>query len=214
MIEKAELFQKYDLIIYLGFPILKIKTKEVINEDELKFIKNLIKVPHHNYDFKLSKSDNILNNKELKRIKEFIWEYFCGYVDNILEIENQFYMSNSWASIHKKGNFHPNHAHPNAIFSSVFYASVSAGSSKFIFTTTKPSIQEGFNFQYKVTNYNIFNSPSWRLPVEAGDLLIFPAHMQHESSPYDGDADRIMLGQSYFFRGRIGTEGEYNSLEL
>ena len=204
----------YELIPYLGLPILKIKTDELLTDDELKFLKDLSKITYvdDSFTFDLTRSDNILNNKELTRVKVMIQKYFDEYVTNTLQIDNKFYMCNSWATIQRRGNAHPNHAHPNAIFSSVFY--VAAKDSKIIFTTKRPSIQEGFNFDYNIIEWNIFNSPTWKLPVETGDIIIFPGQMQHESAMYTGDEERIMIGSSYFLTGTVGTEETYNTLHL
>ena len=205
--------EKKQLEVFCGYPIFKIKTGETLNEDELKFFKSLTTVPHFEKDvskIKLTNSDNILNNIELKRIKALISECFFDYVDNILEVENQFYMCNSWGTIQKKDDFHPNHTHKNAMFSSVFY--IHAENSSIIFNAEKSKIQEGFFFEYNVKNYNIFNSVWWEVPVETGDIIIFPGELAHESKTYDGSGNRMIIGSSYFIKGKLGTKNNYNLL--
>jgi hypothetical protein len=207
--------EKKQLEVFCGYPIFKTKTGETLNEDELKFFKSLTTVPHFKKDVtktKLTKSDNILNNIELKRIKYLILENFFDYVDSVLEIENQFYMCNSWGAIQKKDDFHPNHTHTNAIFSSVFY--IHAENSSIIFNADKSKIQEGFFFDYNVKNYNIFNSLSWEVPVETGDIIIFPGQLQHESKTYDGGGDRMIIGSSYFLKGKLGKKDNYNLISI
>ena len=202
----------YQLIPYLGHPILKIQTGELLANDEIKFLKNLNKVTYQDRDFQLTRSDNILNNKELLRVKTMIKKYFDDYVTNTLQVDNEFYMCNSWATFQKKGDAHPNHAHSNAIFSSVYYPN--AKDSKIIFTCPMPRIQEAFNFQYDILDWNIFNSPSWQIPVESGDIIIFPGQVHHETPVYDGEGERMMIGASYFLKGTLGTEKTYNTIHL
>jgi len=207
--------EKKQLEVFCGYPIFKTKIGEILNEDELKFFKSLTTVPHQEKDItkiKLTKSDNILNNIELKRIKYLILENFFDYVDNVLEIENQFYMCNSWGTSQKKDDFHPNHTHTNAIFSSVFY--IHAENSSIIFNVDKSKIQEGFFFDYNVKNYNIFNSLWWKVPVETGDIIIFPGQLQHESRSYGGTGDRMLIGSSYFIEGELGTKDDYNLISI
>ena len=79
------------VIPFCGYPICIIKTNEILNDDELSFLKSLDNKQHMetlNTRTKLTKSVNILNNIELTRIKDFVWKYFCDYVDNVLEVEN------------------------------------------------------------------------------------------------------------------------------
>ena len=201
------------VIPFCGYPIYKISTGETLDAAELRFLKNLDKTSKHKETkTKLTKGANILNNKELYRIKGIIWNNFVDYVDSVLEIENQFYMCNSWGAIQKKDDFHPNHTHTNAIFSSVFY--IHAENSSIIFNADKSKIQEGFFFEYNVENYNIFNSLSWEVPVETGDIIIFPGQLQHESKTYDGGGDRMIIGSSYFLKGKLGTKDNYNLISI
>jgi hypothetical protein len=208
-------FSKNTLEVFCGYPIFKIKTGETLNEDELKFFKSLTTVPHFKPDvtkIKLTKRDNILNNIELKRIKALISECFFFYVDNILEVENQFYMCNSWGTSQKKDDYHPNHTHRNAMFSSAFY--IHAENSSIIFNTEKSKIQEGFFFEYNIKNFNIFNSISWEVPVKTGDIIIFPGQVKHHTPIMTGSNDRMIIGSNFFLKGKLGTKDNYNLISI
>ena len=171
-------------------------------------MKNLNKVTYQDRDFQLTRSDNILNNKEF--VKDYsIDDHIEAYRVSESKIEEGL---SSWATFQKKGDAHPNHAHSNAIFSSVYYPN--AKDSKIIFTCPMPRIQEAFNFQYDILDWNIFNSPSWQIPVESGDIIIFPGQVHHETPVYDGEGERMMIGASYFLKGTLGTEKTYNTIHL
>ena len=201
------------VVPFCGHPIYKIATNDVLNKDELAFLKSIPEqstIPDRKV--KLLEGSNILNNKELHRIKNLIWNHFDDYVKNILEIQNKFYMCNSWGTIQKKGNQHPNHKHPNAIFSSVFY--VKAQDSFVKFFSEKSMIQEGFYFEYDIKKYNQFNSSSWELPVSSGDIIFFPGQLSHESKVHDLSSERIVIGSSYFAKGTYGTPEDYDDIDL
>ena len=92
------------VVPFCGHPIYKISTDDMLNKDELAFLKSIPEQSKYPYrKVKLLEGSNILNNKELHRIKNLIWNHFDDYVKNILEIQNKFYMCNSWGTIQKKG---------------------------------------------------------------------------------------------------------------
>lgn len=208
---------KRTLLTFTGAPILVINSGVLPTEQELNFCRNLDTRDHLgdenavNNAIRLSKESNLLSNyTELDRIKHLLLNCFNDYVDNILEIENQFYMCNSWCTIQKKGDFHPSHTHPNAIFSAVYYAKSDKSILKF--STIKSKIQESFYFEYKIKKHNIFNSSGWRLQVNSGDVVIFPGDLNHESLILKDEQERIIIACSFFARGVFGRNNNYNDI--
>lgn len=197
---------------FLGYPIAIISLGNFVDKNAVQFIKDLSFTKHPDADLKLSKDAHILQNKQLKELKYIICSAFNNYVDNVLEVENQFYMCNSWCTIQKKDEFHPAHVHANAIFSSVFY--FETDDTSLSFESNRSKIQEGFAFEYKIKNFNVYNAAQWFLPVKQGDLLIFPAELRHRTFPYKGENERIVIGSSYFIEGELGTDSNYNSVNI
>lgn len=197
---------------FLGYPIARVNLDTFVDKGTIQFIKDLSYTHHKDAGLRLSKDAHILQNKKLKELKYVICSAFNNYVDNVLEVENQFYMCNSWCTFQKVNDFHPAHVHPNAIFSSVYYLQTDNTSLQFESNTSK--IQEGFAFEYKIKNFNHFNSAKWSLPVKQGDLLIFPGELSHKTFPYSGEKERIIIGSSYFIEGEIGLDANYNSINI
>ena len=204
------------VIPFSGYPICKINTNNLLTKKELSFLKNLKKksslYSSNVTNLKLSSETNILDYKELKKIKNLIWDNFDDYINNVLQIENQFYICNSWCTIQNKGDYHPPHFHSNHIFSAVYYAQ--ANKSEIKFTINRSKIQEGFFFEYKIKNYNIYNAASWTFEVNSGDLIIFPGELQHESTVCESDDERVMVGSSYFIKGNLGSKERYNDISI
>tara|TARA_A100001015_G_scaffold154319_1_gene171274 strand:+ start:49 stop:699 length:651 start_codon:yes stop_codon:yes gene_type:complete len=195
-----------------GYPIVKTNINSSVSEDIIKFIKLQAKTKDPVTLFNLTNDAHILQNEKLKEIKKSIWSNFCNYIDNILEIENEFYLCNSWCTYQNKNNFHPTHSHPNAIFSSVYY--LNTDKTVLQFTLPRSKIQEGFFFDYKIKNYNYFNSSTWSIPAEEGDLILFPGELAHQTTPYKGSKPRIIIGSSYFIQGELGLNKHYNSINI
>jgi uncharacterized protein (TIGR02466 family) len=151
----------------------------------------------------------LLEAPELKRVREYFDKKVKEYTDEILEIENEFYMTQSWSTINYTGYNHPTHNHPNAILSLVYYVDCESGE----FYTDRLT-QQGYNFNYKVKKYNIHNSPRWKMPVKSQDILIFPAWLPHGSTINNSDKDRLVIGSNYFVKGIMGNEQEGSILEI
>ena len=212
-------YQETELTVvpFAGYPICLIKTNKHLTNKELSFFDSLEQREREagflgQRPFDLTCQDNILNNKELKKVKKFIFDYFNEYVEKVLEIDNKFVMCNSWGTLQNKGSFHPLHSHRNAFFSSVYY--INAEESSITFSTQKSKIMEGYYVDYKIKNYNCFNSTSWKLDIESGDLVIFPGELAHHSEPNQSKNKRKIIGASYFIKGTLGVETDYNRMTV
>jgi len=190
-------------IFFGALPIFRLDGVYKPNENDINYLKS-IKYTQDNNGFKLSDSVNILDNLQLVDIKKCIEYNFNEYKKNILEIENDFYISQSWSTINKKNSMHTKHNHPNTLFSCVLY--VKAINSGITFYNKKSAIQQAFNFSYKIKEYNIHNSSTWKLPVSTGDMVIFPGHIEHSSFVNENDDERIIVGANFFIKGEIGIK--------
>ena len=150
------------------------------------------------------KNVSLLKNKTLAPLKQFIIKKANEYIRDILEIKDQIYLVHSWSTINPTHAFHEPHEHPNAFISIVYYAQCIDGALRFHLIT--PSIREGFNFQYTVNKFNIYNSPTCDLLVHTGDIVLFPGHIRHGSVPNKSLTPRITIGANFFIKGKLGSE--------
>ena len=123
----------------------------------------------------LSETISLLENKTLVSLKKFIIEKAQEYAQNVLEIKDQIYLTQSWSTINPINAFHQVHSHPNTLISLVYYAQCTSGNLQFNLDTT--SIRECFNFEYTINKFNIYNSQRWAIPVKTGDIVLFPGHI-------------------------------------
>ena len=201
---------KPEIIPFHALPIYKESTSFVLNEEEKEVIvdgefrKALSKQGNA-----ISKSAEVLDDEKLVRLKTHILTVFNDYITNHLQIENQFYLTQSWTAINHKGDAHHSHIHPNTVFSCVYYVQANSGDLQIKMPVSR--IQEGYNLSYKVIQQNIFNSRTINLSVKTGDVVIFPGWCEHQALPNEDDSPRIILGTNYFVTGSFG---DYDNKDL
>ena len=110
-----------ELINLKAIPIAYERNVYHLNKKELNVIKK-IKYRKPKQGFFLSKTTSLLENKTLTPFKKFIFEKAKEYARNILEIDDQIYLTQSWSTINTTNAFHKPHDHPNTFLSLVYYA--------------------------------------------------------------------------------------------
>ena len=208
-----------DIVNLKPIPIGYEKQAYQISKKELKIIKNIKYLSPNKddyfgwgWDFNLSKSGTLLENKGLTNLKNFFIQKAKEYTQDILQIKDEIYLTQSWSTLNKTDAFHRPHNHPNTFLSLVYYVQCEDGFISFDLNTS--SLCEGFNFQYTVDKSNVYNSQIWRLPVTTGDLVLFPGHIYHGTTPNRSKQSRIILGANFFIKGVLGTEGDKSIIKI
>ena len=142
----------------------------------------------------------ILDAPELKKIRTFIETKLNEYVTHVLGSKDKFVITQSWFNKSKKGESHSEHSHPNSIVSGVWYPVINKQLPPLQFMKT-PSKQIVFN----VEKYNNFNSETFLLPLNPGELVIFPSTLSHSVPPNKYDEERISLSFNTWVKGNMGT---------
>ena len=192
-----------ELLNIKAIPIAHDKKVHYLNKKELNIVKK-IKYRKPDKGFYLSETITLLENKTLAPLKKFIIEKAEEYKRDVLEIKDQIYLTQSWSTINTPNAFHNPHTHPNTFISIVYYAQCEGGFLFFDLNTS--SIKECFNFMYTIKNYNIYNSDTWKLQVQTGDIVLFPGHIRHGSLVNKSSIPRIIVGANFFIKGKLGSK--------
>ena len=199
-----------------ALPVYKEETNFVLTKDELNvLLKQEYRLGTSGENVKITTSDTLLENDKLKRVKIFILSRFNHYVENVLQIENCFYLTQSWCAMNGKESSHHLHTHPNTILSCVYYANAShddGGELQLKFQRSR--LQEGFFFSYERKEPNIFNTRATDIKVKTGDIVIFPGWVDHQSLPNKSDDERIIIGTNYFAMGQLGKHENKDYIEI
>lgn len=194
---------KPELLQLFPTPVLIVKYEDNF-EDELKFIKNL------DYDRKNTNDDNellnrqstntfLLEQKELSKIKTFIEECLRFYSEKVFEYSQEFVITQSWANKNEKGQSHHEHVHPNSIISGVFYFQIDERLPPIEFKKDNQN-----QFSLNIRNFNNFNSHKFLLPLNSGELILFPSTLTHSVPANKSDQERISLSFNTFAKNNIG----------
>ena len=179
-----------------------------ITEKEIKFI--IKQETRANGGNTTSVDNNILENKEMKKLKQFIDKSLKEYFLNIHVPKNNVepYITQSWCNYTKEGQFHHKHAHPNSYISGVFYVQADKTKDKIYF------YKEGYKrIKIPAKEYNPFNSDSWWFETETNDLVIFPSNLVHMVEKVIGK-ERISLSFNTFLKGYIGEDLDLTGLHI
>ena len=98
----------------------------------------------------------------------------------------------TWVNISRKGNFNYDHAHPGKFFSCVYY--VKGGQHKGNINFTTPVEAHAYTIHnHMVAGHNSFTGNALSIPPITGELIIFPAWLNHSVRQNETDEDRISI---------------------
>ena len=193
-----------------SIPLYSSKLKRELTKQENDFIFNhTSKVVQNRGGNYMTYDNKILNNENLKELKEFFLTHINNYFDKIIQTNNKItpYITQSWLNYNNKNTNHHVHSHPNSFISGVFYISseIDKDSIEFLIDDNAITFSE-------IKKFNVFNSTHWTIPVENGLLLLFPSNLKHCVKNHVYDYIRISLSFNVFVKGIIGSN--LNQLNL
>jgi len=103
-------------------------------------------------------------------------------------------LTNMWANIIKRGEYHLMHTHNEHTMSGAYYLQVPENSSQLYFRDPRP---QGNSWSQKfIDKGNMrFYTP------EEGDLFLWPSFLDHGTTPHNNDEERIMISFDLRFDG-------------
>lgn len=190
-------------------PVAKFQLGREFTTEEMDFVNQ--QPTHKNMGNTTSDDRYVLTHKTMTSLYAFVQECVGTYIQNIYAPKNEVSLrvTQSWFNYSKPGEWHHKHAHPNSFVSGVLYMKAVKDSDKIYF------YNEGYSqISIPTQNYNGYNSTSWWLPVETGDLMLFPSSLTHSVEPVQADSTRISLAFNTFPVGYVGQEESLTALHL
>ncbi len=153
----------------------------------------------------------VLAQEAMADLKAFIEASVAKYLLGIHDPKEgvSLRLTQSWLNYTKPGEYHHKHEHPNSFVSGVLYINANRESDKIYFY--KNVYQQ---IILPVKNYNAFNSISWWIPVNSGELILFPSSLTHMVETVEGSDTRISLSFNTFPIGNIGEDKSLTALHV
>lgn len=157
-----------------------------------------------------TKNVNVLDHALMIELKTWIAQCIELYFREVYSAkpEANIHITHSWANFSKPGQWHHAHRHQNSFVSGVYYVQCNPDD--------KIEFSKDHYDQIRLMpkQWNVYNSPTWWLPVKAGLLLLFPSSLIHEVPIVEGNLVRISIAFNTFPSGALGTNEFLNNLEL
>ena len=151
----------------------------------------------------------ILDLPELTNIRNFVKFKVNEYARNIMGSTDELVITQSWLNKNGQGEHHHDHTHPNSIISGVWYPQITKQLPPIQFRTNTPN-----QIALHVDKFNAFNSATFMLPMEAGELIVFPSTLSHSVPPNKSKEERISLSFNTWAKGNLGGERALTYLPL
>ena len=159
------------------------------------------------YSFLTSVDKCILDRQDFAVIRDVVLKEVGVYAHEILAVNAgvEFYITNSWINIHKRGHAAGAHIHHNSLISGVLYLQVNENSGDLVFHRDVLSlIPFPPTVDMDMDSFNIYNCKSWGHKPKTNDICLFPSVVSHSADPNQSDEDRWCLAFNTFVRGDIG----------
>ena len=185
------------------------------SEEENKIIYHYLNDLRPNV-YNLTTKESYILEKGLSKLKKFIEIAIDAYVINVIVGDKydknlSFKITQSWVNLTRPGSAgHHQHTHSNSVISGVFYVQTNDVDN---ITFTNPLLTHD-TIRVRTKEYNQFNSHTWRYPVSAGKLILFPSNIPHHVDSPIGDKDRITLSFNVFPFGILGDRDQLGELRI
>ena len=168
----------------------------------------------HNEGNLISENSFVLNDERLSDLKNWIQSCIDDYFNIIICSSEDFepYVTISWLNYAEEKQYHHKHDHGNSIISGVLYIDADEMTDNITF---HKNLCNGYPYiKFRPSEYNLYNSDDWTVPVQKQKLILFPSTLQHSVSNLTSNKTRISLSFNVFVKGVVGNVIDKTFLEL
>jgi uncharacterized protein (TIGR02466 family) len=211
MKKKVKELNKAEIISIFPTPVYRCFFSRQFSIQEKTFFDKQLQNLKINIGNTVTNNSYVLNAKPLRNIKKELELRLQDYLNNVIcaEVGTQLYITQSWMNQTLTNEWHHEHTHTNSYVSGVLYLSADKNNDKIFFDSHRYSHITPF---LKINNS--WNSPAYWLPVETGNLIMFPSSLAHRVNSKDGSNERVSLSFNTFIKGKLGSPFLLTALKL
>jgi uncharacterized protein (TIGR02466 family) len=160
------------------------------------------------YNFLRSVDKKVLDRPEFRRVHELIMQEVNVYARQLLCVSDriEFYVTDSWVNLHRRGHSAGAHVHHNSLISGVLYLHVTERTGDLVFhRDVRSLVPFPPALDLDMNAFNLYNCKSWSYTPKPNDICLFPSMVMHSADPNGTDEERSCLAFNVFVRGDIGS---------
>jgi uncharacterized protein (TIGR02466 family) len=160
------------------------------------------------HTFLTSIDKNVLDRPEFKGIHDLVMNEVNLYTRDVFRVNKsiEFYITNSWVNVHRRGDYCVPHNHHNSLISGVLYLHVTDTSGDVVFYRDGQSlIPFPPALDLEMDSFNIYNCKNWGHKPRTNENCLVPSVVKHSVEPNESDEQRWCLAFNVFVRGDIGA---------
>jgi uncharacterized protein (TIGR02466 family) len=180
-------------------------------KEEISFVEKHSKEIKKNYGNMVSINSYILDEPEFANLKKEITEFVNVYLKKVYKpsYPAEAYITQSWLSFTKKGEYHHKHEHSNSFISGTLYINADGDQDKIYFhKNSYPRLS------FYSTEFDKHNAESWWFPVYTGRICAFPSNLAHDVQEVVTEETRICLAFNTFIKGIFGSKENFTELKI
>jgi uncharacterized protein (TIGR02466 family) len=150
----------------------------------------------------------VLDRPEFGQVRAIVGKELDRYTRELLMVDKsvEFYITDSWINIHRRGHTAGPHVHHNSLISGVLYLQVPDNSGDLVFHRDVVSLVPfPPALDLDVSSFNLYNCKSWGIKPKTNDVCLFPSVVMHSVDPSESDEERWSLAFNVYVRGEFGS---------
>ena len=154
------------------------------------------------------KSHDILAEEGYENLSKMVQSAVEAYLYDILcySKEIKAVRTSSWITIGDDGSATAEHLHTNSLYSGILYLKSLPKSGDLYFVTNDNPNYTSTTIKPTPVKFNIFNSSSYQVTPNTGDVFVFPSHLRHGVTTNTSGESRCALAFNYFVEGPISDD--------